>query len=121
VRGVHHRLDAQVSSAGGAGSCGFYKVGGLSGSATGAAPTTDSEMLSGFNVCGVTAIPWMSENPATVTLQPRQSVKVTVTLSATTADNVTQPGTYTTAIGFEQDTPYVVNPENVTMNVTSHG
>jgi len=60
----------------------------------------------------------MSESPTTATLQPGQSVSVTVTLSATTADQVTQPGTYTAQIGFEQNTPYNVNPENVTMNVT---
>jgi hypothetical protein len=60
----------------------------------------------------------MSESPTTFTVQPGQSVNVAVTLSATTADQVTQPGTYTAQIGFEQDTPYTVNPENVTMNVT---
>jgi hypothetical protein len=60
----------------------------------------------------------MSESPTTATIQPGQSVNVTVALSATTADQVTQPGTYTAQIGFEQDTPYNVNPENITMNVT---
>ena len=60
----------------------------------------------------------MSESPTSVTVPAGQSVNVTVTLSATTADQVTQPGTYTAQIGFEQDTPYSVNPENVTMNVT---
>ena len=97
------------------GSCGFYKVGGSTG---GFSPQSSSEALSGFSTCGTTVIPWMSENPTTVTVQPGQSVPVTVTLSATTADQVTQPGTYTAQIGFEQDTPYDVNPVDVTMNVT---
>jgi N-acetylneuraminic acid mutarotase len=97
------------------GSCGFYKVGGSSG---GFSPTADSEVLSGMTQCGTTDIPWMSENPTTATIAPGQSVSVTVTLSATAADQVTQPGTYTAQIGFEQDTPYNVSPENVTMNVT---
>ncbi len=107
--------NAQFPRYRGAGSCGFYKIGGSSG---GFAPTTDSELLSGMTQCGTTDIPWMAESPTTATLQPGQSVPVTVTLSATTADQVTQPGTYTAQIGFEQNTPYNVNPENVTMNVT---
>src|SRR5579859_97722 len=97
------------------GSCGFYKIGGSSG---GFNPTADSELLSGMTQCGTTDIPWMSESPTTATLAPGQSVQVTVTLSATTADQVTQPGTYTAQIGFEQNTPYNVNPENVTMVAT---
>ena len=97
------------------GSCGFYKIGGSSG---GFSPTADSEVLSGMTQCGTVDIPWMSENPATATIAPGQSVNVTVTLTATPADQVTQPGTYTAQIGFEQDTPYAVPAENVTMNVT---
>jgi N-acetylneuraminic acid mutarotase len=98
-----------------AGSCGFYKIGGSTG---GFAPQSTAEALSGLTTCGTTVIPWMSENPTTATIQPGQSVAVTVTLSATTADQVTQPGTYTGQVGFEQDTPYDVNPVDVTMNVT---
>jgi N-acetylneuraminic acid mutarotase len=97
------------------GSCGFYKIGGSSG---GFSPSTNAELLSGLTQCGTVNIPWMSESPTTATLQPGQSVNVTVTLTATPADQVTQPGTYTAQIGFEQNTPYGVNPENVTMNVT---
>ena len=97
------------------GGCGFYKIGGSTG---GFSPQSSSELLSGLTQCGTVNIPWMSESPTTFTVQPGQSVNVAVTLSATTADQVTQPGTYTAQIGFEQDTPYTVNPENVTMNVT---
>jgi hypothetical protein len=107
--------NAQFSVYRAGGSCGFFKIGGSSG---GFAPQSASEQLSGLAQCGTTVIPWMSENPTTATLQPGQSVQVTVTLTATAADQVTQPGTYSAQIGFEQDTPYAVNPVNVTMNVT---
>jgi N-acetylneuraminic acid mutarotase len=97
------------------GSCGFYKIGGSSG---GFNPTPDSELLSGLAQCGLTDVPWLAENPTTATLQPGQSVKVTITLSATTAGKVTQPGTYTAQLGVENNTPYKVNPINITMIVT---
>jgi hypothetical protein len=97
------------------GSCGFYKIGGSSG---GFSPTPDSELLSGLTSCGVVDVPWLAENPTSATLQPGQSVNVTVTLSATTADKVTQPGTYTAQLGIEHNTPYTVNPINITMVVT---
>lgn len=97
------------------GSCGFYKVGGSSG---GFSPTPESELLSGLDQCGVTDVPWLSETPTTATLQPGQGVTVTITLSATTAAGVTQPGTYTAQLGVSSNTPYVVNPINITMTVT---
>src|SRR5262249_31842845 len=81
-------------------------------------PTPDSEQLSGLTQCGVTDVPWLDESPATATLQPGQSVTVTVTLAATTAATVTQPGAYTAQLGVEHDTPYSVSPVNVAMNVT---
>lgn len=107
--------NAQFSIYRSGGSCGFYQIGGSSG---GFSPRSSSEMLSGLTECGTSNIPWMAESPTTATLQPGQSVAVTVTLTATAADAVTQPGTYTAQIGFEQDTPYDVNPVDVTMNVT---
>ena len=106
--------NAQFPRVRGGGSCGFYKIGGLGGSGF----TPDSEVLSGLTECGGTvAIPWLADSPASATLQPGQSVAVTVTLSATTADQVTQPGTLTGQLGVEQDTPYDVSPVDVTMNV----
>jgi Carboxypeptidase regulatory-like domain/Kelch motif len=96
-------------------SCGFYKVGGSSG---GFSPTPDSELLSGLDQCGVTDVPWLTANPMTATLQPGQSVNVSVTLAATTDAKVTQPGTYTAQFGVSSNTPYTVNPINITMNVT---
>jgi N-acetylneuraminic acid mutarotase len=107
--------NAQFSLYRAGGSCGFYQIGGSSG---GFNPQSSSEVLSGLSQCGTTTIPWMAESPTTFALDPGQSVTIKVTLTATPADTVNQPGTYTAAIGFEQDTPYQVNPENVTMNVT---
>ena len=98
-----------------ASSCGFYKVGGSSG---GFSPTPDSEHLSELDQCGVTDVPWLDESLTTATLQPGQSVIVTLTLSATTAAQVTQPGTYTAQLGVTANTPYTVNPINITMTVT---
>jgi N-acetylneuraminic acid mutarotase len=99
----------------GGGACGFYKVGGSPGLGGLAA---DSETLSGFTECGVTDVPWLDESATTATLQPGQSVTIAVTTSATTADSVTQPGTYTAQLGVEQNTPYPVAPVNITMTVT---
>jgi Kelch motif/Carboxypeptidase regulatory-like domain len=97
------------------GACGFYKIGGSSG---GFSPTEDSEQLAGLTQCGVTDVPWLTESPATAALQPGQSTTVTVTLTATTAATVTQPGTYTAQLGVEHNTPYAVSPVNITMTVT---
>jgi hypothetical protein len=96
-------------------SCGFYKVG---GSTAGFSPTSDSEHLSDLDQCGVTDVPWLAESPTSVTLQPGQSIGVTVTLAALTTTGVTQPGTYTAQLGVSANTPYTVNPINITMTVT---
>lgn len=98
-----------------AGACGFYKVGGSSG---GFSPTPESEALSGLDQCGTTDVPWLSEAPTTATLQPGQSVTVNITLAATTDASVTQPGTYTAQLGVSANTPYSINPVNITMTVT---
>jgi hypothetical protein len=97
------------------GSCGFYKVGGSSG---GFAPSPDSERLSELEQCGVTDVPWLDESPTSATLQPGQSVTVTINLSATTAKGVLQPGAYTAQLGVASNTPYKVDPIGITMNVT---
>lgn len=97
------------------GGCGYYKIGGSSG---GFSPTADSEFLSGLDQCGFTDIPWLAENPAEFDVPVGQTVSVTVTLTATTADSVTQPGTYTGQIAVNANTPQTLNPINVTMNVT---
>jgi N-acetylneuraminic acid mutarotase len=107
--------NAQYPRVRGGSSCGFYKIGGVDGSGL----TPDGEVLSGLTQCGGTvSIPWLTDSPASMTLQPGQSVAVTLTLSATTAGQVTQPGTLSGQLGVEQDTPYDVSPVDVVMQVT---
>ena len=97
------------------GGCGFYKIGGSSG---GFNPQSSAEMLSGLTQCGFTKVPWLAESPSTFDVPAGGTVTVTVTLSATKADMVTQPGTYTAALVVSANTPQNINPINVTMNVT---
>jgi hypothetical protein len=97
-----------------AGSCGFYKVGGSTG---GFSPTRESERLSELEQCGVTDVPWLAAAPTTATLQPGESVTVTVTTSATAEAGVTQPGTYAAQLSVRNNTPYRVDPIDVRMNV----
>lgn len=92
------------------------KLGGSS--VAGFSPTRESERLSEFDQCGVTDVPWLAEEPTTMTIQPGQSRTVVVTFSATTAAEVTQPGTYTAQIVVNANTPTRVDPIDVTMNVT---
>lgn len=98
------------------GACGFYKIGG--DNSGGFTPTASGEGLSGLDQCGTTDVPWLSESPASATLQPGQSTTVSVTLSATAAAGISQPGTYTAQLGVTQSTPYLVAPVDVTMTVT---
>ncbi|WP_067433725.1 S8 family serine peptidase [Nocardioides jensenii] len=97
----------------GAASCGVYKIGGSSGSFN-AAP--ESEMLPGMEDCGASAadVEWLSVSPAQAILAPGQ----TVTLKITMDPNVAQPGTYTAGVGIKEDTPFKVDPVDVTMEVT---
>jgi hypothetical protein len=108
--------NAQFPRFRGAGACGFYKVGGSS--VAGFSPTPDSEHLSELDQCGITDVPWLAENPGSFTVQPGQTVSVTVTLSATTAAGVDQPGAYTAQLLVKHNTPDTIDPINVTMNVT---
>jgi hypothetical protein len=108
--------NAQLPRFRGAGACGFYKLGGSS--VAGFSPTPDSERLSELDQCGVTDVPWLAEDPTTFTVDPGQTVDVTVTLTATPANGVDQPGTYTAQIVVKHDTPDTIPPIDVTMNVT---
>jgi hypothetical protein len=87
-------------------------------SIAGFSPTADSERLSEFDQCGITDVPWVSESPTEFTLQPGQSIDVTVALKATTDVGVTQPGAYTAGLTLRHNTPDTIQPINVTMNVT---
>jgi len=97
------------------GGCGFYKVGGSSG---GFSPTPESEKLSELDQCGATDVPWLSEAPTEFDVPVGATVTVTVTLMATTAAGVTQPGAYAAQLAINANTPQTLNPINVTMNVT---
>jgi N-acetylneuraminic acid mutarotase len=98
------------------GSCGFYKIGGSSG---GFSPTSDVERLSEMDQCGVADVPWLSEAPTEFSVPADTgSVNVTVTLAATLANGVDQPGTYTAQLIIQHNTVDSIAPVNVTLNVT---
>jgi N-acetylneuraminic acid mutarotase len=99
-----------------AGACGLYKVGGAEfDPVIGFVPDDAVELLPGFDQCGGGAdVPWLSADPTTATLDPGESVTVTVSMRA----DVTQPGAYTAGLAIAEDTPYQVAPVDVTMNVT---
>jgi subtilisin family serine protease len=97
----------------GGSSCGFYRIGGSSGSFN---ETDLAEVLPGFDLCGAPAdVPWLAVDPAGATLAPGDSFTVTVSMDSA---DVAQPGAYTAGVGIRHDTPYSVPPVDVTMNVT---
>ncbi|WP_328460283.1 carboxypeptidase regulatory-like domain-containing protein [Streptomyces sp. NBC_00448] len=94
--------------------CGFYKVGGSNGNYQ---PIGSVEVLPGYGDCAdAVDVPWLSADPASVTLAPGKSAKITVTLDASGAE-INQPGTYDAALEIRQDTPYPVAPIDVAMTV----
>ncbi|WP_432878679.1 S8 family serine peptidase [Kribbella sp. CA-245084] len=97
----------------GGAACGFYKIGGSSGSFN---ATADSEALPGLEDCSESSadVSWMSLDQTEATLAPGQSTTVKVTLTA----NVDQPGAYSGAVTIGENTPYNVAAVGVTMNVT---
>ena len=98
----------------GGGACGFVKVG---GSVSNFNPVKSVEVLPGFSQCEVTGVAWLSESPSSVTIAPKTTVTVTVTLDASTpATN--QPGTYKGLLTLQTNTPYQYSPVSVTMTVT---
>ncbi|MEV6814544.1 S8 family serine peptidase [Micromonospora sp. NPDC051296] len=100
----------------GAAACGAYKIGGSPSSFVGSA---DSERLGGLELCAAEAdLPWLDSSPATFTLAPGASRTVTVTLTATAAAGVAQPGRYGGELAVASDTPYLVTPVSVEMNVS---
>ncbi|MEV0213817.1 S8 family serine peptidase [Micromonospora sp. NPDC050695] len=100
----------------GAAACGAYKIGGSPSPFVGSA---DSERLDGLDLCANEAdLPWLSIAPSGFTLAPGRSRAVTVTLSATAAAGVLQPGTYSGELAIASDTPYPVPTVAVTMTVS---
>jgi subtilisin family serine protease len=69
-----------------------------------------------MNVTGDTGsgVPWMTVAPETATIDPGQSVEVTVGMDA----HVDQPGAYSGRVNIAENTPYSVAPVGVTMHVT---
>lgn len=102
----------------GGSACGFYKIGGSEGQFN---AVKNSEVLPGYDQCTGTAdVPWLSEDPTDVTIQPGTAAKVTVTLDANTPD-ITQPGTYTAQITIGAKTPYTIAPVDVSLTVNPPG
>jgi hypothetical protein len=97
----------------GGAACGFYKIGGSSGSFN---ATVDSEALPGLEDCAESSadVSWLSIDKTEATLAPGQSTAVKVTLTA----NVDQPGTYSGAVTIGENTPYTVAPVGGTMKLT---
>jgi N-acetylneuraminic acid mutarotase len=96
--------------------CGFYKIGGSVGNFNAVAK---SEVLPGFDQCGSAAdVPWLTVTPTSFTLAPGATVKLAVTLDASSAAIVSQPGDYAARLTFATNTPYDVEAVQVTMTVT---
>ncbi|MFY1674918.1 S8 family serine peptidase [Plantactinospora sp. WMMB334] len=111
--------NAQFARYRGAGVCGAYKVGGSPSSFVGSA---DSERLGGLESCLEAGdASWLSSTPASFTLAPGASRSVTVTLTATAAAGVAQPGTYTADLGLVTESPYPLPVIGVEMNVSPPG
>ncbi|MEV4350612.1 S8 family serine peptidase [Actinoplanes sp. NPDC049596] len=93
----------------GAAACGFYKVGGSSGSFN---ATTSGEALPGLEECAEGGdVSWLTVDQPPVTLAPGRKVTVSVGLTAA----VDQPGTYTGLVTIKENTPYAVAPVEVSL------
>ncbi|WP_422734645.1 S8 family serine peptidase [Micromonospora sp. WMMD558] len=100
----------------GAAACGAYRIG---GSPTSFVGSVQSERLGGLELCAEEAdLPWLGTSPTSFTLAPGASRTVTVTLTATAAAGVAQPGRYAGELAFAADVPYPVPPVTVEMNVS---
>ncbi|WP_018254635.1 S8 family serine peptidase [Salinispora mooreana] len=100
----------------GAAACGTYRIGGSPSAFVGSA---EAERLGGLELCAEEAeLPWLSTAPSSFTLEPGESRKVKVTLTATAEAGVEQPGRYSGELAFTADTPNQVPPVQVEMNVS---
>ncbi|WP_043729229.1 carboxypeptidase regulatory-like domain-containing protein, partial [Kutzneria sp. 744] len=97
----------------GGSACGFYRIG---GSAGGFSPTTQDQLLPGYDQCGeYVSIPWMSVTPTDpVTIAPGKSASFTVKLDAA---SLTQPGAYTASLEVAAVVPHPVAAIPVTFTV----
>ncbi|MFF5077391.1 S8 family serine peptidase [Actinoplanes sp. NPDC000266] len=96
----------------GAAACGFYKVGGSSGSFN---ATASGEALPGLEECAEGGdVSWLTIDKPSVTLAPGKKATVTVGITAA----VDQPGAYTGLVTIKESTPYSVPPVDVTLNAS---
>lgn len=92
--------------------CGITKVGGSSGNFNAEA---DAEQLPGYDDCGTAGadVDWLKVNKSEATLDPGESVTVTVTMDP----KVAQPGKYTAGIQISSNAPGRVGPVTAIMVV----
>ncbi|MGH3557494.1 MAG: carboxypeptidase regulatory-like domain-containing protein [Mycobacterium sp.] len=99
----------------GAGACGFYTIGGQDGTFTG---LTSVSFLSGYDVCGVGSVPWLSFNPAMGTLAGHSHTSSMVTVDGT---GQTAGTSDTVQVVLGGNTPYGSITIPLTVNWTSGG
>jgi hypothetical protein len=98
----------------GGSACGFYRIGGSTGSFSASAK---NELLPGQDQCAESvSIPWLSVSPADTTLAPGKSTTFTVTLNANVS-TITQPGTFTASLAVTSPVPHAVPAIPVTFTV----
>lgn len=97
------------------GACGFYKVGGQVSTLDQA--HVEGEVLPGYDSCdtGGADVTWLSEDPTETDIAAGASATVAVTMDSSM---LAQPGTYKAAITVSTDSPYKVDPIQVTLTVT---
>jgi N-acetylneuraminic acid mutarotase len=106
--------DAPAAATRGGGSSGMYRVGGTTGLPN---VLSTAEVLQGYDQIE-TDVSWLSEAVQQLTLQPGQEATVTVALDAS---GLTEPGSYTATLEQETDTPYMLEPIPVSLQVTAAG
>jgi hypothetical protein len=101
----------------GGSSCGLYQIGGSTGGSfvTGLQSANWAEVLPGYDDCsGTDDVPWLSESQTQFTLQPGQSVTVSVTADSSA---LAQPGAYAADLTVSTNSPYPTQPISVSMKV----
>lgn len=102
----------------GAAACGFYRLGGYTTNTFGEPFAADTlDLLSGYDQCGATDIPWLSEDTDHITVPAHGSATVTVTFDAAKVD---QPGDYQAELALDpNDTPYHIADIPVTLHAAA--
>lgn len=94
----------------GGSACGLYRIGGSIG---GFNPVDASEQLPTYGDCEPVDVPWLSLDSKTVLLAPGRSVQLTVKLDA----GKLSAGVHQAGVWVKEDTPYLVNPVDVRLDV----